>query len=216
MDILQIIFLAIILAISIWLHEYAHAASAYYLGDPTPKLQKRLTPNPIAHIDPIGFLMIFVIGFGRGKPVQINPAYFKNSIKGEFFVAMAGPLTNIALAIIGILIMLVYGRIIGLSQAKILLNPENLTLQFRTLFSFLNIALAVFNMIPIPPLDGYRVIKLISPKFGMLLQQYSMYIGIILLIFILGPGRGAIGSFISTSANTIFTYLYTILSYIIY
>lgn len=186
------------------------------MGDPTPKLQKRLTPNPIAHIDPIGFLMIFVIGFGRGKPVQINPAYFKNSIKGEFFVAMAGPLTNIALAITGILIMLVYGRIIGLSQAEILLNPENLTLQFRTLFSFLNIALAVFNMIPIPPLDGYRVIKLISPKFGMLLQQYSMYIGIILLIFILGPGRGAIGSFISTSANTIFTYLYTILSYIIY
>jgi len=89
MGIIEIIQLAIILAISIGMHEYAHAYVSYRLGDPTPKLQGRLTPNPLKHLDPIGFFMIFIAHFGRGKPVQINPLYYKNPRKGELMVALA-------------------------------------------------------------------------------------------------------------------------------
>jgi Zn-dependent protease len=86
---IDIIFLAIIFVISISLHEYAHAWSSYKLGDPTPKIQGRLTPNPLVHIDPIGFLMIFIIHFGRGRPVIVNPSYYKNTLRDELLVALA-------------------------------------------------------------------------------------------------------------------------------
>ena len=86
------------------MHEYAHAYVSYRLGDPTPKLQGRLTPNPLKHIDPIGFLMVFLAHFGRGKPVQINPLYYKNPRKGELIVSLAGPATNLILAIVSGLI----------------------------------------------------------------------------------------------------------------
>lgn len=93
------------------MHEYAHAYVSYRLGDPTPKLQGRLTPNPLKHIDPIGFLMVFLAHFGRGKPVQINPLYYKNPRKGELIVSLAGPATNLILAIVGIVVMLIYVKI---------------------------------------------------------------------------------------------------------
>lgn len=88
-DIVHIVLLAVILLVSIGLHEYAHAWVSYRLGDPTPKLQNRLTPNPLHHVDPIGFLLIFLIGFGRGKSVQVNPYYYKKPLQGELLVALA-------------------------------------------------------------------------------------------------------------------------------
>ena len=89
MDFLTIIYLAVIFVISISLHEYAHARTSAKLGDPTPKIQGRLTPNPLAHIDPLGFLMIFIIHFGRGRPVIVNPAYYKNKLRDELLVSLA-------------------------------------------------------------------------------------------------------------------------------
>ena len=83
------ILIAIVLVVSIGLHEYAHAWTANRLGDPTPRLQGRLTPNPLAHIDYVGFLMIFLIGFGWGKPVYTNPGYFRHPVRDDFLVAMA-------------------------------------------------------------------------------------------------------------------------------
>jgi Zn-dependent protease len=107
-QIVNILILAVILLLSIGFHEYAHARASNKLGDPTPKLQGRLTPNPLAHIDPMGFLLIFIIHFGWGKPVQINPNYYKNPRIDEFLVAIAGPLTNILMAIIGIVVLKIY------------------------------------------------------------------------------------------------------------
>ena len=157
-DIFTIIQLAIILAVSIWMHEYAHAYVSYRLGDPTPKLQWRLTPNPLKHLDPIGFLMIFIAHFGRGKPVQINPLYYKNPRKWELMVSLAGPATNLVLAIIWILVMLIYAKIMGGTPNDIFMNNVDLVINFRISFSYLNISLAIFNLIPVAPLDGYRLI----------------------------------------------------------
>jgi Zn-dependent protease len=215
-DPINIIFIAIILCVSIWLHEYAHARTSYKLGDPTPKIQGRLTPNPIAHLDPIGFVMIFLIWFGRGKPVQVNPNYYKKPIQWELIVALAWPATNIVLATIGIAIILLYAAISGLQQTEILLWWWNIIIKFWTLFSFINIALAVFNMIPLPPLDGFRIIKTFVPKLWRYMMRYSLYISIAFLILILGPGRWMIWWFIQWVSQTIFTILYTLMSVIFY
>ena len=121
--------LAIILLISIGIHEFAHAYSSYKLGDPTPKIQGRLTPNPLKHIDPIGFLMIFLIHFGRGKPVQIDPSYYKKPYRDELITALAGPVSNIVLGILGILILMIYGKLLGTSAIE-LFNAAQ-ALEFR-------------------------------------------------------------------------------------
>ncbi|MDD3262538.1 MAG: site-2 protease family protein [Candidatus Absconditabacteria bacterium] len=215
LDIIQIIQIAIILAISIGLHEYAHAYVSYRLGDPTPKLQGRLTPNPLKHIDPIGFLMIFIIHFGWGKPVQINPMYYKKPHLGELMVALAGPATNLVLAFFGILLLIISSKISGLGLQAIL-NPTDIYFSFWITFSFINIALAIFNLLPIPPLDGFRLVKMISWKFGEFIEKYTLYIGIFFLILILGPGSGIVGSFLTNISSAIFNVLFMILGQVFY
>ena len=155
-QIVNILILAVILLLSIGFHEYAHARASNKLGDPTPKLQGRLTPNPLAHIDPMGFLLIFIIHFGWGKPVQINPSYYKNPRIDEFLVAIAGPLTNILMAIIGIVVLKIYS-----GNLAVIWNIQNIFTLFRYQFVYLNIALAIFNLLPFPPLDGWKFVKLI-------------------------------------------------------
>lgn len=214
-SIIQIIQLAIILAVSIGLHEYAHAYVSYKLGDPTPKLQGRLTPNPLKHIDPVWFLMIFIIHFGWGKPVQINPMYYKNQRVGELMVAMAGPATNLVLAIFGIILLIISSKISWL-WLQAILNPTDIYFSFWTLFSFINIALAVFNLLPIPPLDGFRLVKMFSWKLGQFIEKYTLYISIFFLILILGPGSGIIGNFLSTVSTAIFNVFFMIIGQVFY
>lgn len=216
LDLTQIIFISIILAVSIGLHEYAHAWTSYKLGDPTPKIQWRLTPNPLAHIDPIGFLMIFLIWFGRWKAVQVNPSYYKKPIQGELLVALAWPATNIILAILAIVIVLLYAVIMWYKQTDILIGTIDIVIEFWSTFAFINIALAVFNMLPIPPLDWFRLVKTFLPRIAYAMQKYGLYISIFFLILILGPGRGIIWGFIGSAAQSIFTVLYTLLSVIFY
>lgn len=214
-SVIQIIQLAIILAVSIGLHEYAHAYVSYRLGDPTPKLQGRLTPNPLKHIDPVWFLMIFIIHFGWWKPVQINPMYYKNQRVGELMVAMAGPATNLVLAIFGILLLIISSKISWL-WLQAILNPTDIYFSFWTLFSFINIALAVFNLLPIPPLDGFRLVKMFSWKLGQFIEKYTLYISIFFLILILGPGSGMIGNFLSTVSTAIFNVFFMIIGQVFY
>jgi len=211
MGALEIIELAIILAVSIWMHEYAHAYVSYRLGDPTPKLQWRLTPNPLKHIDPIGFLMVFVAHFGRGKPVQINPLYYKNPRKGELMVALAGPATNLLLAIIGIFVMLIYVKIIGKTPNDIFMNNIDLMADFWINFSFLNIALAIFNLIPIAPLDGYRLIKIRRHEGAERMEKHARFgvIFVIALVYIASP------IFVKVS-TAIFNFLFTIIGQVFY
>lgn len=216
MDIQSIIFIGIIIIISLSLHEYAHAWMADRLGDPTPRMQWRLTPNPLAHIDPIGFLMLFLIHFGWWKPVITNPAYFRDPVKWDFLVAMAWPATNIILAIIGGIFMMVYGKFIGLDSAYSVLQAWDLVLQFWLLFTSINISLAVFNLLPLYPLDGYRLIKIISPSAGHRMEKNGQMVQIAVFILILWPGRGIIWDIIGIVSEKLMSFIFIILSQIFY
>lgn len=208
----EIIQLAIILAVSIGMHEYAHAYVSYRLGDPTPKLQWRLTPNPLKHIDPIWFLMIFLIHFWRGKPVQINPMYYKHPIKWELMVSLAGPAMNILLAIISTLIILIYSKIGWIPFTNIFMDSNiDLMNSFWITFTYLNIALAVFNLIPIFPLDWYRFIKMFWKKASDQMERYPLY-SMVGLILVLTLGTGVIASV----SLFIFNILFTLLGQIFY
>ncbi len=164
------------------LHEFAHAWSANKMGDPTPKMQDRLNLNPFSHIDPIGAVMLFLCGFGWGKPVQINPNYFKNRKKAMALSAAAGPIANLLAALVGTMVykVLYYVCLSHYSQG----------LYWTTVlfyyFVVINIGLAIFNLIPIPPLDGAKILSYFtSYKVDRKIQQYSFYImiGFVALVF---------------------------------
>jgi len=178
MDIITIILLALVLVISIGFHEYAHALVSYKLWDPTPKLQWRLTPNPLKHLDPIGFLMIFLIHFGWWKPVQVDPSYYKNKLRDELLVALAGPFANFLMAFIWWALLVLFAKF---NQV----NP--LIYQFFQLFIFINLALAIFNLLPIYPLDWYRIIKFLKPSWAYFMEQHALYFSIFLLILVFMP-----------------------------
>lgn len=214
-NILDIVTLAIILLIAIWLHEYSHAYVSYRLWDPTPKLQWRLTTNPFKHIDPIWFLMIFLIWFGWGKPVQINPYYYKNPIKWELLVALAWPAMNLVLAIAWIFVMLLTTKITWVWIDNIMSWSYWFGISFLMQFSMINICLAVFNMIPLPPLDGFRIVKVISLKFATWVEKYTRYIVIAFLILVL-LGQSPISTFLSNTSFTIFRLIFTFFANIFY
>lgn len=161
------------------IHEYAHALIATKLGDQTPRLSGRLTLNPMAHISPLGALMIVLCGFGYAKPVSVNPRNFKDSKKGMALTAIAGPISNL---IMGFLFVF-------LSELFYSLEPSLLTSSFYYFFYFaavVNVNLAVFNLLPIPPLDGSRILQLLIPaKYYYKFLEYERYVVIVVFILIL-------------------------------
>lgn len=137
-------------------HEFAHAFASDRLGDPTPRLQGRVSLNPAAHMDPIGFILLLLIGFGWGKPVQINPGYYKHRRRDELIVALAGVAMNLAIAVAFAGIMrIAYG-----AAAPFLLgtNAGNIVWQVLAGTVSINLVLMFFNLIPLPPLDGFGII----------------------------------------------------------
>jgi len=136
------------------IHEYSHALSAYYMGDNTAKYYGRLSLNPLKHIDPVGFLMLLFAGFGWAKPVPINPDNFKNRKLGYFIVSVCGPLSNFIFAI-------VLAFILGF---QITLGNNRIIEQIIFFAININIVLGVFNLFPIPPLDGSKMLLLVLPE----------------------------------------------------
>ena len=177
-----IVVLASLLCITF--HECSHGYVAYKLGDPTAKRQGRLSLNPLKHIDIFGLVMMAVFKFGWAKPVPVDMRYFKNPKSGMAFVALAGPISNILLAYIAlvfraIVIFFLYGTTVG-----------SLIITFLEYVALLSIGLAIFNIIPIPPLDGSKVLNAVLPNkiyykimrfehIGMFLLLAVMYLGIL-------------------------------------
>jgi Zn-dependent protease len=169
-NLIYYIFLAIALVIAITIHEYSHALAADRLGDPTPRSLGRLSLNPLRHLDPLGTLMIFVLRFGWGKPVPIDAYNLKNPRRDELIIALAGPVSNLILATI----------------FSLLANfiPQNfILLSFVFTLIQINIILAVFNLLPIPPLDGSKIfLNLLPVDTSIKWQEAFDRFGIIILL----------------------------------
>ena len=213
-QIIYYVFLIIVLLVSVWLHEYAHAWTSYKLWDPTPVLQWRLTPNPLKHIDIIWLVSVFLIWFGWWKPVQINPIYYKNPVRDETITAFAWPAMNLVLAFLGMLIMMVYWKIVWMWAQDLVIGWDYVVL-FRQLFIVMNICLAVFNMIPLPPLDGYRLIKVFWKKWAQRMEKNVMWISTILIILIV-TGSPIISTYISAVTDVIYRMFFMLFSLIFY
>ena len=169
-DPLFLLTFAIALLSAITIHEAAHAFTALRLGDDTAQKNGRLTLNPFAHLDTLGTIFLLVVGFGWGKPVPVNPNNFKNPRKDEAIVALSGPFSNLCLATIMVIIF-------QLTQNFASTQLLNL---FITI-GYFNLIIMIFNLLPIPPLDGSRIIRLI---FGEKTYSWLSYYGIYILIAI--------------------------------
>ncbi len=184
---MDFIFLIVILIFSVIIHEIAHGGVAYYLGDPTAKYAGRLTLNPLKHLDPIGsillptLLVIFKspILFGYAKPVPINPYNFRDQKYGSLKVALAGPLSNLSVA-------LIFGLALRFISAIYLI--PGLSMMFAGIV-YINVLLAIFNLIPIPPLDGSHILIDLLPRFSsqikLFFQQYRMILFFALLYLLM-------------------------------
>ena len=168
------------IVIAMVIHEFSHARVAYALGDYTPRLQGRLTLNPAAHVDPIGLLMLFIVHFGWAKPVQINPMNFKNPRRDDILVSLAGPASNLIVAFVALIVLVL------LAKTDFPLS-EGLLVVFNLIIVY-NINFAIFNMLPIPPLDGSHILKNLLPyELARGYEQLERYSFIFLLIIIATP-----------------------------
>ena len=173
------------LIIAMVIHEYAHARVADAMGDDTPRLSGRLTLNPVSHIDPIGMLMLFIMQFGWAKPVMINLNNFRNFKRGELYVSLAGPVSNLLTAFVALLFMAIYIKL-GLPMSRGL----QLVMYLIVLY---NINFAIFNMIPLPPLDGSKVLMSFLPyEWSYKLAQVERYSFFILILLMMTPVFGYI------------------------
>ncbi|MBI4298763.1 MAG: site-2 protease family protein [Chloroflexi bacterium] len=203
--------LGVALLVAITVHEFSHALAAYRLGDTTAKHLGRLTLNPIAHLDPMGTLMLLLVGFGWGKPVPINPYQLRNGIRtGSALVSAAGPLSNLVTAAVfaipirsGVLAWHSPGRLTSLFEGGI----EGIAADVIGLIIFYNIILAAFNILPLAPLDGFKIaLGLLPRKLSILFSRLETYGPAILLLIIMVDfltGAGLLFGIIRPIANTV-------------
>jgi Zn-dependent protease len=159
-----------VLLFAITVHEYAHARTALALGDPTAKMAGRITFNPVSHLDPFGAICLFLFNFGWAKPVPVNPRYFRNPRVGNLWVSLAGPFSNLGVALgVGLFI-------------RFFLFPSELYLTVLLTLLLMNIGLGLFNLLPLPPLDGSHVLESLLPYNALVTyRQIERYAPILLL-----------------------------------
>ena len=196
---------AVIVLVTITVHELAHGYTAYLLGDNTAKNAGRLSLNPLAHLDPLGAILLFVTGFGWAKPVPINPFMFKNRKKGIILVSLAGPGSNFILAVLSMVCLC------------LLYSIQNVAASWVSYFflslSTVNIGLGLFNLIPIPPLDGSKVLSQFLPmKARVSYLNFERYGGILLFLLIY---FGHLSEYLNIAMQFVFTHMLQLISGII-
>lgn len=198
------IYIVVAALFAIILHEIAHGLVSTWLGDPTPKRQGRLSLNPLKHLDPIGTLCLIFFHVGWAKPVVVNPDYYKNKKRGMALVALAGPLMNFLLAIFSIIIMAIFVKVNAYSNVLIIIY------NFLLYFSVINLGLGLFNLMPIPPLDGSRILgAFLKDDTYEQYMKYERYGFIIIAILLaLSSLRGNGTSFISELVDIIFNFIF--------
>ena len=173
---------AVLLCLTV--HETCHGLAAYALGDPTARREHRLSLNPLRHIDWFGLLMMFVAGFGWAKPVPVNPNYFKKPKQGMALTALAGPVSNFLLALLTLLAARIFCDVAAYSEAN------QRILDFLLMVALLSIGLGLFNLLPIPPLDGSKVLFAVLPDRAynqlMRYERYGMLLLFALVFFDVG------------------------------
>lgn len=204
---IQVAYSFAVLIIAFPVHELSHALVAYKLGDPTAKMAGRLTLNPFKHMDVFGTICLVLFRFGWAKPVPVDPRYFKNPRSGMALVSLAGPLSNFILAFIS----LIFYQLIGYYG-----NNDLITSIIFTYFYYaaiLNIGLCIFNLIPLPPLDGEKILAFFLPgRIAAALERYSMYFQILFLFLLFTP---ILSGPLNTMVNNLFNNLNTIVSFIL-
>ncbi len=189
----------IALLVAITVHEFSHALAADRLGDPTPRLQGRLTLNPIAHLDPIGTLMLLIARFGWGKPVPIDPYNLQNPRRDSAIISLAGPGSNFILA-----------TLLSIILRLSLFGPfAFLAVSFLTPIIVLNVYLGLFNLLPIAPLDGFKIVLGFLPRDLALQWEELESYGLLFLLFLIFPfgGRPLISTILFPIINIIFSIL---------
>ncbi len=214
---LGFLFWLIALVVAITIHEFSHAYAADRLGDPTPRLQGRLTLNPLAHLDPLGTLMLLIARFGWGKPVVFDPFNLRHPRRDAAIISFAGPLSNLIMATFCAVLLQI------LLQYRLALLGNSLGIAVYALMGMLrpiiilNVVLAIFNLVPIHPLDGFKIVGGILPKeYAQQWYELEPY-GMIFLIFLIFPifgGSSPISNIISPIINAILSILLPSASFI--
>lgn len=185
--IIELLICVPVVLISLTFHECAHGFAAYKLGDPTAKAMGRLSLNPLRHIDPIGAICMLLFHFGWAKPVPINTRYFKNPKSGMAITALAGPASNLLLGFVGCFLYTLSTHFIRVASGTFAYYLAYAWGIFVFYFGWLNIAFALFNLIPLPPLDGSRIFLVFLPEkayFSVMKYEREIALGFFILLFI--------------------------------
>jgi Zn-dependent protease len=196
----EILAVLVIIFLILPLHEWAHAQTAYFFGDKAIKKRGRLSLNPLSHVDPVGALFMLLVGFGWAKPVPVDPRNFKNPKVGMAITALMGPVSNLVAAFVGLLIYYtLWAATPGLFRSEF----GGYVYTFLNFYIQVNINLAVFNLLPVPPLDGSKILFMFLPdKWVYTLYKYENFFFIIILALVwfnllpLGPIEDALMNFV--------------------
>ena len=213
MGIAELLMTALCVFFSLSVHEFAHGYAAYKMGDSTAKYMGRLNINPTSHLDPIGAICLFLFGFGWAKPVPINPNNFKRGKykSGMVITSLAGPCANLIIAFISLLLLRIIS-VISISPYGMAFQLVRVTCTLLYILVSMNISLAVFNLIPIPPLDGSKILNAVLPaRIYFKIMEYERYGFLILIILINTP---IFSSLLSALVNGIYSLFYFIIGLI--